>query len=140
MTDKEIQEMIKRHEGYRDRVYIDAVGVPTGGYGHAFLSGSPLPAVVCDILFYIDYWQSVQDYEILTNREGFELDPIRRGVVINMIFNLGLFKLMKFKKMLTALSNKDWNRAADEMKNSKWYSQVGKRGKELVKLMRKGEL
>ena len=73
MNDKDIQEMIKRHEGYRDRVYMDSVGVPTGGYGHAFLNGSPLPAMVCDLLFQQDYDIAVRDYEILKNPDNFQI-------------------------------------------------------------------
>jgi hypothetical protein len=41
--------------------------------------------------------------------------------------------------MILALQRKDWDLAADEMMDSKWYRQVGYRGIELVKLMRKGE-
>lgn len=138
MNDKEIKEEIKRHEGYREIVYIDSVGVPTGGYGHAFLNGSRLPPVVCDLLFEQDYDIAAMDYELLSNRNGLDLDPVRRGVLINMLFNMGIVRVGKFKKMLAALSNKDWDRAADEMLDSKWAGQVGKRSTYLAETMRKG--
>lgn len=138
MNEKEIMDMIKRHEGYRDRVYIDSVGVPTAGYGHAFLQGSPVPAVVCDILFEEDFKAAKIDYEMLANRNDLELSPVRRAVILNMLFNMGLAKVMKFKKMLTALQNHAWGLAADEMLDSKWAKQVGHRSEELAEMMRNG--
>ncbi len=127
------------HEGYRDHVYIDSVGIPTGGYGHAFLDGSPLPPVVCAILFEEDFKIARKDYEILANRNNLNLNSVRRGVLVNMLFNMGLTRVSKFKKMLSALSIRDWDRAADEMLDSKWARQVGSRATHLADLMRKGE-
>lgn len=140
MSDKAIMEMIKRHEGYRDRVYRDSLGIPTGGYGHAFLDGSPLPRLVSELLFEHDYDIAVKDFEILANREGLDLDPVRRGVIINMLFNMGIVRVQKFKKMLSALATKQWDVAAAEMLDSKWAKQVGHRAEELAEIMRKGVL
>jgi lysozyme len=136
MNDKEIMDLIKEHEGYREEVYFDSVGVPTAGYGHAFLEGSRIPAVVADILFEEDFKTAKIDYEMLANRHELELDNDRRGVIINMLFNMGIVRVQKFKKMLAALSVKDWDRAADEMLDSKWARQVGKRATHLAKIMR----
>ena len=138
MNDLEIKSMIKSHEGYREKVYIDSVGVPTGGYGHAFLDGSPLPSVVCELLFEQDFNTAVRDYEILANREGLDLNRVRRAILIDMLFNMGLGRVMGFKRMLTALANQAWGLAADEMLDSKWARQVGKRSTYLAELMRKG--
>jgi lysozyme len=138
-NDKEIKEEIKKHEGYRETVYMDSVGIPTGGYGHAFLDGSKLPALVCEMLFEQDYNIAKQDYEFLANREGLDLDPVRRGVLINMLFNMGINRVSKFKKMMAALSNKAWGLAADEMLDSKWARQVGKRATYLAERMRNGK-
>ncbi len=138
MNNKEIMDMVKSHEGYRDRVYFDSIGIPTGGYGHAFLPGSPLPPIVCDILFEHDFNSAVKDYEIIVNRYQLDLDPVRRAVIIDMLFNMGLSRLQGFKKMLAALSIGDWDRAADEMLDSKWAMQVGNRSTYLAEMMRKG--
>lgn len=53
-----------------------------------------------------------------------------------MAFNLGLTKLNKFVEMRKALLKGDYNKAADEMIDSKWYNQVGNRSKRLVDMMR----
>ena len=138
MNDKEVMEQIKRHEGYRDTVYYDSVGVPTVGYGHALLEGSRVPAVVADILFEQDFNDAVKDYTILSNRWGLDLNPVRRGVMLDMLFNLGVSRLVKFQKFLTALQVKNYDKAADEMLDSKWATQVGKRAEKLSEMMRRG--
>ena len=138
MNDKEVMEQIKRHEGYRDTVYYDSVGVPTVGYGHALLEGSRVPAVVADILFEQDFNDAVKAYTILANRWGLDLNPVRRGVMLDMLFNLGVSRLVKFQKFLTALQVKNYDKAADEMLDSKWATQVGKRAEKLSEMMRRG--
>jgi len=138
MNDKEVMEQIKKHEGYRETVYYDSVGVPTVGYGHALLEGSRVPAVVADILFEQDFNDAVKDYTILANRWGLELNPVRRGVMLDMLFNLGVSRLVKFQKFLTALQVKNYDKAADEMLDSKWATQVGKRAEKLSEMMRRG--
>ena len=58
--------------------------------------------------------------------------------IIDMSFNLGLNKLKKFEKMKEALDANDYNKAADEMKDSLWFKQVKDRGPRMVKIMRTG--
>ena len=53
-----------------------------------------------------------------------------------MMFNLGRPRLSKFVGMKRGVDNRDWNTAADEMVDSNWYRQVGKRAKRLVNRMR----
>jgi lysozyme len=56
--------------------------------------------------------------------------------LVDMAFNLGLTKLNKFEKMKAGLMNNDYNVAADEMIDSKWYKQVKSRGPRMVQVMR----
>tara|TARA_R110002126_G_scaffold1058_3_gene6497 strand:+ start:202 stop:729 length:528 start_codon:yes stop_codon:yes gene_type:complete len=56
--------------------------------------------------------------------------------LVDMAFNLGLTKLNKFERMKTGLINNDYNTAADEMIDSKWYKQVKDRGPRMVNVMR----
>ena len=51
-----------------------------------------------------------------------------RKAVLDLAFNLGRDKLNTFKKMRKALENDDYNTAAAEMKDSKWFDQVKTRG------------
>jgi len=60
-------------------------------------------------------------------------------VLIDMCFNLGMAGLLGFQKMIEALERGYYERAADEMVNSRWYGQVGERGRRLEAMMRTGE-
>ncbi len=67
------------------------------------------------------------------------LNPVRQKVIIDMRLNLGFAGLKGFKRMISALEQGDYDKAAEEMKDSKWYYQVGIRGRRLVKMMKTGE-
>ncbi len=126
MREEAIKKMIQRHEGFMPRVYMDTVQVATGGSGHAFLVGSPISHEVADLLFKDDYNRCLKDYEQLRPLIG-ELNPVRRAVIIDMLFNLGLPRLKEFKKTFAAIRAKDFEEAAKEMLDSKWARQVGYR-------------
>ena len=57
-------------------------------------------------------------------------------IIANMMFNMGRPRLSKFKGMKAGVDARDWNRAADEMVDSRWYDQVTNRAKRLVARMR----
>ncbi|MBQ4852174.1 glycoside hydrolase family protein [Pseudoalteromonas sp. MMG012] len=67
-----------------------------------------------------------------------QLSEVRKLVLLNMAFNLGIQGLKRFKKMLAALCVEEFNLAAQEMLDSKWAEQVGYRAKELADMMAKG--
>jgi GH24 family phage-related lysozyme (muramidase) len=56
-----------------------------------------------------------------------------------MAFNLGRNRLSKFKNMLRYVNEGNYIMAANEMVNSKWYGQVGRRSKELVDIMKEAK-
>ncbi|WP_298769867.1 hypothetical protein [uncultured Shewanella sp.] len=66
------------------------------------------------------------------------LDEIRKVVLCDMAFNLGITGLLKFKRMLKAIELGNYQVAADEMLQSKWARQVGQRATELADIMRQG--
>ena len=57
-------------------------------------------------------------------------------VLVNMCFNLGGTRLGKFKNMLNAVEDHDWERMAVEMEDSRWFKQVGRRSVELQETVR----
>ena len=59
--------------------------------------------------------------------------------MIDMAFQLGLGKLLLFKKMLAALCIEDYDEAAAQILDSKAAKQCPSRYLELAKLMKKGE-
>lgn len=68
------------------------------------------------------------------------LNATRQVVILDLAYNVGLAGFYRFKRMIGALTQGDYERASDEMIDSKWYRQTGRRAKKLVKLMRSGVL
>ena len=58
-----------------------------------------------------------------------------RLVMCSMRFNLGHSGFRGFKRMIAAAKRLDWESVKSEMRDSKWFSQVGHRGHALVDLI-----
>jgi lysozyme len=67
------------------------------------------------------------------------LNPVRKDVILNMVFNLGLPRFRRFKNTIAAIKAEDWEKAAREMLDSLWAKQVGRRAKELAAMMKRGK-
>jgi len=67
------------------------------------------------------------------------LDEVRQKVIIDMRFNLGSAGFAGFKNMIRQLELENYQKVAEEMKNSKWYLQVKTRGDRLIKMMLTGQ-
>lgn len=68
-----------------------------------------------------------------------KLDGVRQRAICNMMFNLGLPRFRGFKKLIAALREHDYEKAATEMLDSKWARQVGARAERLATMMRDGK-
>ena len=68
-----------------------------------------------------------------------QLDEIRKSVLLNMCFNLGINGLLGFMNPLAFVKAGDWERTANNMLVSRWAKQDGHRAIELSELMRKGK-
>lgn len=55
-----------------------------------------------------------------------------RTVLINMAYNMGIMGLLKFRNSLGMLKAKRYEAAAQNLKLSLWYTQVGNRARKLV--------
>lgn len=135
MTYDEIENMIKFHEGFRGQLYLDSIGNLTGGWGHYFYEGSPLPEPAAEVLFNLDYAQARLDYEKL----HLNLDSVRRAVIVDMLFNMGIAKVLKFKNMLACIRARDYVGASEEMLDSRWAGQVKTRAVRLARMMKTGD-
>lgn len=139
-----IKEDLIRHEGYKEEIYLCSEGIPTFGIGHAIKEtdmeytwpvGSPVEKERIDAVFILDCEDAVNDIEHLISDVSSHSDQCIR-VLVNMAFNLGRTRLSGFKNMLAAVEAKDYEKASEEMKDSRWYGQVGRRSVELVEMMR----
>lgn len=68
-----------------------------------------------------------------------DLDPVRRCVCLSMVHNVGPSFPAKWPKFDFAMSLEDHTAAAFELKDSTWFTQVGRRGPEIVEMMKTGE-
>ena len=66
------------------------------------------------------------------------LSDRRQAALIDMCFNLGLSRFLRFKKFLAAIEARDYAEAAAEMLASRWAEQVGKRAVTLAKMIKEG--
>jgi len=130
--------MLKEDEGWRQYVYTDIEGKLTIGWGHNLSDIGFTPIIGAfvleqDMKYFLDMLPKTFNWYS-------NLSDVRKIVIINMCFNLGLKKLQEFHKMIAAIEMQDWKQAAREMLNSKWASQVGERATRLAVIMRTGEL
>jgi len=65
-----------------------------------------------------------------------DLPEEAKRIIANMMFNMGYTRLSKFKGMKRGVDARDWDAAADEMVDSRWYRQVTNRAERLVNRMR----
>lgn len=88
----------------------------------------------------LNYAVTQSQQEVIDNvKEWHSLCPARKSVLTDMCYNMGWTRLSKFKKMFAAIKSKDWSKAAAEMKDSRWYDQVGIRAHILCKMMETGQ-
>jgi len=124
-------QSVKKHEGYRNKVYLDTLGKRTVGVGHLCVE---------------DFWEDNKEYEekflmtilkhdLQTAIKGADrvlvecpvLDDLAEEIIIEMVFQLGETGVSKFKNMLKALKVPDYQTAAIEMLDSKWAKQTPER-------------
>lgn len=139
-----LRQDLEFDEGVKYEIYLDHLGLPTFGIGHLVVdddpeSGEPVGTPVSEErvaeAFNADIQTTIDECHVLY--EDFDDLPEEAQLVIaNMMFNLGRPRLSAFKGMKRGVDNRDWDTAADEMVDSKWYRQVTNRAQRLVKRMR----
>ena len=67
-----------------------------------------------------------------------DLDEVRQRVLCDLVFNLGMPRFSGFKKSISYMKQQMWDQAADELLDSKWARQVGRRAHTLSEMMRTG--
>lgn len=133
--DKEIRESLKLHEGVRTHPYTDTKGILTIGVGHNLERG--LHPDVINLQLEKDIEETLEDLDRdLPEWRGFSKK--RRVALADMMFNLGAKRFHGFVKMRKALKLQDFDKAAEEMLDSKWSRQVGARAERLADMMRAG--
>ncbi|MCR4342141.1 MAG: glycoside hydrolase family protein [Gemmatimonadaceae bacterium] len=138
MIDPILREELRRDEGVKLRPYVDTTGHVTIGCGRN-LTDVGISLEEAELLLENDMRRV--DAALVEAMPWVEtLDPVRKRVVQNMCFNLGLSGLMGFRVMLHHLRAGDYDGAANAMADSKWTEQVGRRAQRLIVMMRTGQV
>ena len=134
-------ESVKKHEGYRNKVYLDTLGKRTVGVGHLCVE---------------DFWEDDKEYEeelqsifdkdlkfaidnaeaLISENDVGELPETVKHVLTEMCFQLGKSGVAKFKNMWKCLQEGNFIGASYEMLDSKWNKQTPNRCKKLSDLMK----
>ena len=146
-TFDKLLESVKKHEGYRNKVYLDTLGKRTVGVGHLCVE---------------DFWEDGKEYE-----EKFLMDILQKDlqgsidgaedlinncpsggkanisdgakiIIIEMVFQLGKTGVSKFRNMWKALQQNppQYSVAASEMLDSRWAKQTPNRAQSMADQMK----
>ena len=141
MNIDKLKEQIKHSEGVRTTAYKDTLNNWTTGVGHLirlpdeeYLLEKELKEEEVDQIFITDLNQAIDDARKFISQDSIPEEAF--FVVVDMAFNLGLPKLMRFQNFQQALRDKDFVQASFEMLDSLWAKQLPNRSKRLAKQMR----
>jgi len=130
-------EMIKDQEGFVGVPYQDSYGNLTVGYGWnirsrplsqdqaAYICASQLRDTDAELAKTIPYYA--------------KLDDVRKSVIVDMAFQMGVKGVLLFVNMWQSIKMTDWNTAASDMLNSQWGREFKSRANVLAKMMKTGE-
>ena len=132
-------ESVKKHEGYRNKVYLDTLGKRTVGVGHLCVE---------------DFWEDDKEYEekflmtilehdlqtaikgakeLMEDHGCADINEKAEELLIEMVFQLGMTGVSKFKNMWKALAELNYVGASYEMLDSRWAKQTPNRAKAMAK-------
>ena len=144
MNIDKLKEDLFIDEGCEYEIYMDHLGYPTFGIGHLILVddveygqpiGTPVSEDRVNECFASDIIVVLEECETLF--PSFEVLPDEVQLIIaNMMFNMGRPRLSKFKKFIAAVAISNWQEAANQMVDSRWYNQVPNRAERLVTRMK----
>jgi len=127
----------KQHEGFRSNEYLDTEGIPTVGYGFNRQAHPEYPRSMnkkqADAYFAILYQESEKMAQDFAGKRWDDLTDSQKIVLTDMAYNLNK-KLYGFEDMRKAVQAGDSAGTVREMIDSKWYNQVGNRGRDNVNL------
>nr|WP_232256985.1 lysozyme [Helicobacter pylori] len=118
--------MIVDSERFSPSVYTDKTGHPTIGYGYNLsvysYEGKRITkayGLLTDILK--ENYKAILSYGWYKN-----LDAMRRMVILDLSYNLGLNGLLKFKQFIKAIEDKNYALAVERLQKSPYFNQVKK--------------
>ena len=144
MNLEQLREELTDDEGCKYEIYLDHLGYPTFGIGHLVRDDDPehgeeVGTSVSEDRVIAAFESDIETVLSDCNKLYSDFEDLPEEVqliIANMMFNLGYPRLSAFKGMKRGVDSRDWNSAADEMVDSRWYNQVTNRANRLVERMR----
>ena len=136
---EELREEIAADEGGKHEIYLDHLGFKTCAIGHLCLGHEPeynLPVGTkiteerVNELFDQDIKNTIADCHIIFT-DFDSLPDEARKIIANMCFQLGMPRLMKFRKTNDLIKKRKWREASIEMLISRWHEQTPQRAERL---------
>jgi lysozyme len=141
---EELKEQIKEHEGFVPRTYKDSLGKRTIGFGHLCVEpeqwddDKEYTREELERVFDKDFDEALKNAESLIGERS--INFIAKQVIIEMVFQLGIGGVSKFKKMWLALDKEDYGEASFQMMDSLWAKQTPNRAEKLSQKMRSAKI
>lgn len=139
-----LESRVRMDEGFMESPYLDTENVPTIGYGTTRILGKAVSMNDPDIteanarqLLRCDLFTACLDAQDIFLRLN-EMNDVRQEVLVNLSYNIGHSRLSRFVKLIAAAGELDYETMAAEMKDSKWFKQVGQRALRLCYAMQNG--
>jgi len=135
MDRNKLKEWMKHDEGYKNIPYVCSEGKLTIGYGRN-LQDRGISKEEAEFMLENDMKSTEKD--LLTCQWYLDAPSSVKDALFNMCFNLGLPRLLGFKKMIQAIKDKDYTKASIEALDSRWAKQVHDRAKAIAVMIREG--
>ena len=139
-----LREEITNDEGCVFKLYNDHLGLKTFGIGHLVKKNdmeynmpldTPVSRKRINTVFAEDIMACIGDCSKWI-KDFDKLPEEVQHILCNMMFNMGYTRMSKFRKLKANIEKKNWSGASEEMKSSKWYTQVTNRAERLVQRMK----
>ena len=127
---------IKKNEGFSIKPYKDQLGFFTIGYGHLILPNEKnllekkIKKNHLEIIFQKDFKKTLKNFNFFL--KSFSPGKKEDELLIEMVFQIGIKGVLKFKKLLENIKKGNTHLVCFEMMNSLWYKQTPTRVKNLI--------
>jgi lysozyme len=136
----QLLRQLQRDEGFKDHAYQDHLGYWTIGFGRLIDERKGGHITLEEGLFLLNNDIDNKTEELLKRLPWVnDLDDARKGVLVNMAFQMGVDGLLKFKNTLELIKNGKYKEASDAMLESLWAKQTPNRASRLSAQMKTGE-
>lgn len=136
----ELVRQLRGDEGERRHVYVDSLGFYTIGVGRLVDKRKPGSGLRPDEIAYLLNNDVDDRINALGKRLPWiqDLDDARKGVLLNMAFQMGVDGLVDFVRTLALVKGGKYENAAAAMLESRWAEQTPARAQRLAQQMRAG--